>query len=161
MKAFWTALAIVVALLLETMLSRLLPSESRVFDPFLIVLVYCALVGGETHGMLAGLVAGWVQDVHFAGPVLGLTALAKLVVGFCVGVAAGHFLLVGPGARALVLMLATFGDALVFQWLASVFDLTPGDLTPVALLSRATVNAALGTALFELIDRRWPRTLSE
>jgi rod shape-determining protein MreD len=161
MKVFWTALAIVVALLLETMLTRLVPGESRVFDPFLIVLVYCALVGGETHGMLAGLASGWVQDVHFAGPVLGLSALAKLLVGFAVGIAAGHFLLVGPGARALVLLLATVGDALVFQWLASVFDLATADLSPGALLSRATVNAALGTALFELIDRRWPRTLSE
>jgi rod shape-determining protein MreD len=160
MRAFWTALAIVVALLLETLLSRLLPGESRVFDPFLIVVVYCALVGGETQGMLAGLVAGWVQDVHFAGPVLGLSALTKLLVGFSVGVAAGHFLLVGPGARVLVLMLATFGDELVFRWLASVFDLPTGEIS-IALLSRATVNAALGTALFELIDRRWPRTLSE
>jgi hypothetical protein len=35
------------------------------------------------------------------------------------------------------------------------------DLSPLALLSRATVNAALGTVMFELIDRRWPRTLSE
>jgi rod shape-determining protein MreD len=161
MKTFWTALAIVVALLLETMLSRLLPGQARVFDPFLIVLVYCALVGGETQGMLAGLASGWVQDVHFGGPVLGLSALAKLVVGFTVGVAAGHFLLVGPGARALVLLVATIGDAVIFQWLASVFDLPVADLTPMALLSRSTVNAALGTALFELIDRRWPRTLSE
>jgi rod shape-determining protein MreD len=161
MKAFWIALAIVVALLLETMLSRLLPGPARVFDPFLIVFVYCALVGGETQGMLAGLAAGWVQDVHFGGPVMGLSALGKLLVGFGVGVAAGHFLLVGPGARALVLLVATLGDAFVFQWLASVFDIPVGELSPVALLSRATVNAALGTAIFELIDRRWPRTLSE
>jgi rod shape-determining protein MreD len=161
MRAFWMALAIVVALLLETMLSRLLPGPARVFDPFLIVFVYCALVGGETPGMLAGLVSGWVQDVHFGGPVLGLSALGKLVVGFAVGTAAGHFLLVGPGARALVLLVATVVDAVFFQWLASVFDIPVADLSPGALVSRATVNAALGTALFELIDRRWPRTLSD
>ncbi len=161
MRTFWIALAIVIALLLETMLSRLLPGQARVFDPFLIVFVYCALVGGETQGMLAGLAAGWVQDVHFGGPVMGLSALVKLVVGFGVGVAAGHFLLVGPGARALVLLVASVGDAVLFQWLASVFDIPVPDLSPGALLSRATVNAALGTALYELIDRRWPRTLSE
>jgi rod shape-determining protein MreD len=161
MRAFWMALAIVVALLLETMLSRLLPGQARVFDPFLIVFVYCALVGGETQGMLAGLASGWVQDVHFGGPVLGLSALGKLVVGFAVGTAAGHFLLVGPGARALVLLVTTAVDAVFFQWLASVFDIPVADLSAGGLVSRATVNAALGTALFELIDRRWPRTLSE
>lgn len=161
MKKFWIAFAIVVALLLETMLSRLLPGPARVFDPFLIVFVYCALVGGETQGMLAGLAAGWVQDAFFGGPVMGVSALGKLVVGFAVGVAAGHFLLVGPGARALVLLVATVGDAALFQWLASVFDIPVADLSPGALLSRATVNAALGTALYELIDRRWARTQSE
>ena len=49
------------------------------------------------------------------------------------GVAAGRFLLVGPGARALVLLVATIGDALIFQWLASVFDVPVADLTPLAL----------------------------
>ena len=82
-------------------------------------------------------------------------------MGFAVGVAAGHFLLVGPGARALVLLVATLADAFVFQWLASVFDIPVLRPLPVALLSRATVNAALGAALFEVIDRRWPRTLAE
>ena len=54
-----------------------LPAEARFLDPFLLVVVYCALVGGETHGMLAGAAAGWVQDVHFGGSVLGLSALAE------------------------------------------------------------------------------------
>ncbi len=76
--------------------------------------------------MLAGAAAGWVQDVHFGGPCLGLSALAKLVVGFTVGLAAGHFLLAGPGPRALVLLVATLADALIFHWLASVFDVAGG-----------------------------------
>jgi hypothetical protein len=86
--------------------------------------------------------------------VLGLSALTKIVVGFAVGMAGARFLLVGPGARTLVLLAATFGDALLFQWLASVFDLRTLELSPLGLLWRATVNASLGVVLFELIDRR-------
>jgi rod shape-determining protein MreD len=161
MKALFTALAIVVALLLETALSRLVPGGARVFDPFLVVMVYCALIGGEAHGMLAGMAAGWVQDVQFGGPVLGLSAFAKILVGYAAGVAAGHFLIVGPAARALVLLLATLADALVFQWLASVFDLRVLDLSPITLASRASMNAVVGAFLFEVLDRRVSRRLAE
>ena len=59
--------------------------QARVFDPFLLVVVYCGLTGGEVHGMLAGAAAGWVQDVHFGGRILGLSGLSKLLVGFGVG----------------------------------------------------------------------------
>jgi rod shape-determining protein MreD len=160
-KLLWTAIAILIALLLETALGRLAPGGLRLFDAFLLVTVYCALTGGETHGMLAGMSAGWVQDIHFAGPVLGLSAFTKLLIGYAVGVAGGHFLIVGPAARALVLLLATLGDAVVFQWLAAVFDVRVLDLSPVALGSRATVNAMVGAVLFELLDRRLHRRFAD
>jgi rod shape-determining protein MreD len=161
MKGLWTGIAILVALLLETALGRLVSGGSRFLDPFLLVMVYCALTGGEAHGMLAGMAAGWVQDVHFAGPVLGVSAFTKLLIGYSAGLAAGHFLIVGPAARALILLLATLADALVFQWLAAVFDLRVLDLSSLALASRATVNAVAGALLFELLDRRLARGLAE
>jgi rod shape-determining protein MreD len=157
MKLFWMVLAVVLALLVQSALTQLLPGQARVFDPFLLVIVYCALTEGETHGMLAGMTAGWVQDVHFGGTVLGFSALTKILVGFGVGLAGARFLLVGPGARALVLLLTTVADALVFQWLANVFDVHTISVNPLDLATRATVNAAVGAALFEYLDRRLPR----
>jgi len=153
-KTFWTALALLAAVVLQAGLIQLVPGQARVFDPFLLLVVYCALRGGETHGMLTGAAAGWMQDVLFGGPVLGLSALSKIVAGFAVGVAGARFLLVGPGARTLVLLAATLGDAFLFQWLATVFDIRTLELSPLGLLWRATVNASLGVVLFELVDRR-------
>ncbi len=154
MTLFWTAAAIVVALLLQTVLSLLLPGYARVFDPFLLVLVYCGLTGGATRGMLAGAAAGWVQDVHFGGPVLGLSGLTKVLVGFGVGASSTRFHLVEPGARVLVLIVATVMDAIVFNRLAAVFDISAYALSPVGLLVRAAINAVLGIIAFEAIDRR-------
>lgn len=157
MKVFLTGLAILIALVAATAFGQLLPGLGRVVDPFLLVVVYCGLRGGETHGMLAGLSAGWVQDAHFAGPVLGLSPLTKVVVGFTVGLAGTRFLLVGLGARTIVLLAAAAADALLFQWLAAVFDVRVIELGPLGLVWRATVNAGLGVGLFELLDRRLPR----
>lgn len=153
-RTLWTAVAIVGALLVETALGYLVPGPGRYLDPFLLVVVYCALVGGETHGMLAGVAAGWVQDVYFGGRILGLSGLAKLVVGFAVGTASSHFLISTTSARAAVLLVATVADALLVQWLASVFAIEAAPLNPVGLLSRASLTAVVGGLVYALVDRR-------
>jgi rod shape-determining protein MreD len=153
-RAVWTALAIAGAMLVETALGYLVASPGRYLDPFLLVAVYCALAGGETHGMLAGAAAGWVQDALFGGRVLGISALSKLLVCFGVGVGAGRFVIVSAAARAFVVLLATVADALLVAWLASVFSVEMVPLSPLALASRATLNALAGGILFALVERR-------
>jgi rod shape-determining protein MreD len=154
MRAFWTALAILAALLIQTALSKLLPAQARVFDPFLIVVVYCGLTGGETHGMLAGAAAGWVQDVHFGGRVLGLGGLTKVIVGFGVGLSSTRFHLSELQGRVLVLFAATVADALLFGAFAAVFDVEAYRLSPLGLALRAGVNALAGIALYEAVERQ-------
>lgn len=153
-RALWTAVALAGAVLVETALSYLVASPGRYLDPFLLVVVYCALVRGETHGMLAGAAAGWVQDVAFGGPVLGLSALAKLLVGFATGLAGGRFLIATAAARALVVLLAAVADALVVVWLASVFSLELERLSPLELATRATLSALVAGLLYALVDRQ-------
>ena len=157
MRVFWTALAILAALLLQTALGRVMPMQARIFDPFLLVVVYCGLTGGEVHGMLAGAAAGWVQDVHFGGRILGLSGLSKLLVGFGVGVGSTRFHLGEPAARLLVLMVATIVDAVLFGQLAQVFDVQAYELSPVGLTARALVNGAVGMVVFETMDRQMRR----
>jgi rod shape-determining protein MreD len=156
-RAFWTGLGLVGAVLVETALGHLIPTPGRYIDPFLLVVVYCALVGGEIHGMLAGVAAGWVQDALFGGRVLGLSALSKLAVGYAVGSAAGRFLMTGAAARALAVLVAAIADALLVQWLASVFGLEARPLGPLPLLTRAATSALVGGLLFTLVDRRLQR----
>ena len=156
-RVFWTGLALAGAVIVETALGYLVPAPGRYLDPFLLVVVYCALTGNETHGLLAGAAAGWVQDVLFGGRVLGLSALAKLLVGYAVGLGAGRFLIASTAARALVVLLATVGDAVLIQWLASVFSVEATGLSFVGLVSRATVNALAGGLLYALVDRRQQR----
>ena len=157
-RALWTGLAITGAVLVETALGYLVPAPGRYLDPFLLVVVYCALSGNEVNGMLAGAAAGWVQDVLFGGRVLGLSALSKLLLGYAVGLGAGRFLIATTAARSLVVLLATVADALLVTWLASVFSVEAAGLSPVALAARATVNALAGGLLFALVDRRRQRS---
>lgn len=157
MKAFWTGIAILGAFLLQSALSWLLPSYARFLDPFLVVVVSCALAGGESHGMLAGAAAGWLQDAHFGGRVVGLSGLSKVLVAFLVGVAGARFQLSEAGPRALVLAVSTLLDALVLSALAGLFDVTLNPFPFWGHLLRAVANAALGLLVYRLLERRWSR----
>ena len=154
MRVFFTVLAIAGALLLQSALSMVLPAGARVFDPFLLVLVYCGLSFGETHGMLAGGAAGWVQDSFFGGHVLGLSGLTKVLVGFAVGLAATRFQLTEAGPRMLVLVAAVVVDVLLLGVLGGLFDIAVGRPSVSGLALRAAINALLGVVLFELLERR-------
>lgn len=157
MKSFWTGLALVAALLVQSALSKGLPGAARYFDPFLLVVVYCGLTGGSSRGMVVGVCAGWVQDVHFGGRVLGLFGLTKLLIGFMVGASSTRFHLAEPTSRVLVLFLATVADALLFRGLAVVFEVDAYMLSPVGLLVRGLLNALAGVILFEALERRMRR----
>jgi len=156
-KVVWTAVALASALVVQSALGRVAPAQARLFDPFLLVLVYCALTRGETFGMLAGGVAGWIQDIQFGGMVLGLSGLTKVLLGFAVGLAGSRFLLTSTGARTLVLLATTVADGLLLESLAAVFDVRALGLSPGGLLARASVNAVLGVSVYAVLDRRLPR----
>jgi rod shape-determining protein MreD len=156
-RVFWTGTAVFAAVLVETALGYLVPGPGRLFDPFLLVVISCALIGGETHGMLAGVAAGWVQDILCGGRVLGLSALSKLLVGFVVGLAGGRFLISGMAARALTLFLASIADGLIVPWLASIFSLEVSSLGMLTLLLRAAIHALVGAALLAVVERRLER----
>jgi hypothetical protein len=156
-KVFWTLVGLLTALLVESALSRVAPGWARFFDPFLLVLVYCGLTGGETHGMLAGAAAGWVQDIQFGGTILGLTGLTDVLLGFAVGLAGTRFLLIGTAPRLLVLIGATLLQAALFERWASVFDIPVHGLSPTGLLVRCLANSLVGVLAFEVIDARLHR----
>jgi rod shape-determining protein MreD len=157
MRFAWTVAALLVALLLQSTLGVVAPDHGWIVDPFLLVVVYCGLVGGETHGMLAGVAAGWIQDIHFGGPVAGLSALTKLLVGFGVGVAGNRFLISGTAPRILTLFAAAAADAILFERLALVFEIPAASLSALGFLGRAAANALVGAVLFEIVEMRFRR----
>lgn len=157
MTGLWTGAGLLAALAAQLLLVRLAPPGiAAAFDPFLLVLVQAALAGGERRGMLAGLACGWVQDSLFAGPVLGLTALSKLLVGFGVGLASTRFLVAGTGPRALVLACAALLDVLLFERLAALLGVSLPDLPLGTLALRATLTALVGAPLLGAIEHRLP-----
>ncbi len=159
MSTLWTGAALLLALLLQTGLSRLWPGAANAFDPFLIVLVYVGLTRGETHAMLTGTAAGWIQDAQFGGQIAGFSALSKLIVGFAVGFTSTRILLVGALPRLLLVVFAALLDGLLFELLAALLGAPVSEVSLARLAARAGLSALVGVPLYQALDRRLKRGL--
>ena len=98
--------AIFVALAAQTTLAGYVFRSSTPIDLVLIAVVYVAIKSGPVMGLMAGTVAGLIQDA-LAGGILGIGGLAKTVIGFLSGVLGTQFIVTAPLPRFLLLLVAT------------------------------------------------------
>ena len=117
----------------------------------LIVVVYIALKAGPVPGLVAGTVAGLVQDA-LSNPILGIGGLAKTIVGFLAGVLATQFILTGPLPRLVMLVMATVVHAAIFMGLYVLLDLRQFPNPVPSVIGQALGNGFVGVVSFQLIE---------
>lgn len=109
-------------------------------DFVLMAVVAIALRSGPGAGVVAGTLAGLVQDAFGTG-LLGIGALGKTLAGFAAGTVAGQFMLGSPLARLAIYL----GASLLHGAVVAVFlRLTSGGSASVSVT--LAVAEALGTA---------------
>jgi rod shape-determining protein MreD len=150
-RAAGVTLAIILALVLQTTLSRFLVLGTIAVDLVLVVVVYVALMSGPVTGLLAGTVAGLLQDTLSTG-VIGIGGLAKTVVGFLAGIIGTQFIVARPLPRFLVFFSATLLHQTVTIGLGVVLGLRTLGSPYAAVAGQALGNAVVGVAAFQLVE---------
>jgi len=145
------AAAILVALALQTTLAGLVIRGTAAIDLVLIVVVYIALKSGPASGLLAGTVAGLIQDA-LSNPILGIGGLAKTIVGFLSGVLATQFILTGPLPRFVLLVMGTALHASIFMGLYVLLDLRQFPDPLPSVVGQSLGNGFIGVVAFQLIE---------
>ena len=140
-----------IALALQTTLAGLVIRGTAALDLVLIVVVYIALKSGPVTGLLAGTVAGLIQDA-LSNPILGIGGLAKTIVGFLAGLLATHFILNGPLPRFVLIVMATILHAAIFMGLYVLLDLRQFPDPAPAVLGQAIGNGFVGVVGFQLLE---------
>ena len=151
MKAAGALIAIALALALQTTLARFVVGGSTPIDLVLVAVVYVALTSGATSGMLAGSVAGLIQDA-LASPIIGIGGLAKSIVGFAVGAIGQQFIVTAAIPRLLVFMAATVAHALLFQGLYVALGLRTFTSPWAAVATQALGNTVVGMVAFAAVE---------
>lgn len=143
--------AILIAIALQTTLSNLAFRGSTAIDLVLIVVVFVAIKSGPVTGLMAGTVAGLIQDALSSG-ILGIGGLAKTIVGFLAGVLGTQFIVTAPLPRFLLLLMATALHALIFMGLYTLLNLRQFSAPYPAIAGQALGNAFVGVVAFQLIE---------
>lgn len=151
MKTAGGFVAIALALALQTTLARFVVSGTAAIDLVLVAVVYVALTTGPGTGMLAGSVAGLIQDALSSG-VIGIGGLAKSIVGFLVGLIGQQFIVTAALPRFLMFLAATAVHAAVFMGLYVLLGLRHFEAPYTAVASQAIGNAAVGMIAFTIIE---------
>ena len=151
MKAVGVLFAIALALALQTTLAQFLVGGIAALDLVLVVVVYVALSMGPVAGMLAGSVAGIIQDALSSG-VVGIGGLAKSIVGFAAGVVGQQFIVTAALPRFVMFLGATAAHAAIFMGLYVLLNLRTFPSPWAAVVSQALGNAAVGMIAFTIIE---------
>jgi len=117
----------------------------------LVVVVYVALTSGPVTGMLAGSVAGIIQDALSSGTI-GIGGLAKAIVGFTAGVIGQQFIVTAAFPRLVMFFLATLVHAALFMGLYVVLGLKEFPSPWAAVVSQALANSVAGIVGFAIIE---------
>ena len=143
--------AILIALAAQTTLAGFVFRGGTTIDLVLIVVVYVAIKSGPVTGLLAGTVAGLIQDALSSG-ILGIGGLAKTIVGFLSGVLGTQFIVTAPLPRFVLLILATALHAAIFIGLYTLLNLRQFPAPYSSIVGQAFGNAFVGVVAFQLIE---------
>ena len=151
MKAAGVILAVVAALALQTTLARFVVRGAIAIDLVLVAVVFVALTSGPAAGLLAGAIAGLVQDALSSG-LIGIGGLANTIVGFLAGVIGTQFIVSQPLPRFVVFFGATIVHAVVFMGLYTVLDRIHFGNPTAGVVAQATANALVGVVAFQVVE---------
>jgi len=150
-KAAGVILAVVAALALQTTLARFVVRGAIAIDLVLVAVVFVALTSGPAAGLLAGAIAGLVQDALSSG-LIGIGGLANTIVGFLAGVIGTQFIVSQPLPRFVVFFGATVVHAAVFMGLNTVLDRMHFGNPTAAVVGQSAANALVGVVAFQLVE---------
>ena len=142
---------VLMAVALQAAISRYTVADRWVIDLVLVGVVYCSLQWGPVAGMMGGTLGGLLQDL-LAGTIVGVSALAKTIVGFGAGVIGTQFVLARPRARMLIVAAASIVHRVLMVGLVGLIDQHWPGLSWTAILSETALNAVVGLLAFHATE---------
>lgn len=143
--------AVALALAMQTTLDRIVVGGTAAVDLVLVAVVCIALTMGPVTGMLAGSVAGLLQDALSSG-VIGVGGLAKTVVGFLAGAIGQQFIVTAAVPRLVMFVAATAAHAACFMGLYQLLGARMFASPLAAVATQSLGNAVMGMVAFSAIE---------
>src|ERR1700694_2731777 len=112
-------IGLLLALTLHSLLDSFYPNALAFFNPYVILVVYYSMGGNVLGAIIAGVIAGFVQDA-FSGAICGLHAFSLTVCAYAVAYVNSRLALRGTWAFGACLIGAVIVNELVIYELANI-----------------------------------------
>ena len=158
MRVAGVVICILVAFIVQTVLSRYFTFLISYLDLFTVLAAGFGLMRGRMVGMTAGLVGGLLQDA-FSGGLLGFNGIAKTSVGYLAGVLGHNLIIRGWSTRLVFFAVATLADSAILAGVGHIAELPRVFGQELNFLYLCFGNAFAGILLVKLLERGEHREL--
>lgn len=151
MKITAVFLTLIVSVLLQMVVARSAIGGAWRVDLVLVGVVYAAMYWGPAAGILVGTLGGLTQDLLSSG-IVGVSGLAKTLIGYATGTFAAQFVVVRPQGRVLVVAAATVVHRVIMVVLYALIDQHWPVVSWSAILGEIVLNGAAAFAAFQATE---------
>jgi rod shape-determining protein MreD len=144
-------IGLLIALTLHSLLDSFFPNALAFFNPYVILVVYYAMGGNVFGAIIAGVVAGLVQDA-FSGAIFGLHAFSLTICAYIVAYINSRLSLRGTFAFGACLAGAVIVNELVIYILVNILLKQRIEMFEQGLLVKTIFTLIFGMFVYQLIS---------
>ena len=144
------AIGLIIALTLHSLLDSFFPNALAFFNPYLILIVYYSMGGNVFGAIIAGVIAGLVQDAY-SGAIFGLHAFSLTVCAYTVASINARLMLRGTLAFGACLIGAVILNELVIYILVSILLKQKIELFEQGMIFKAIFTCLFGMLVYQLL----------
>jgi rod shape-determining protein MreD len=141
---------LLIALTLHSLLDSFFPNALAFFDPYIILVVYYSMGGNVLGAIVAGVMAGLVQD-SFSGAIFGLHAFSLTVCAYIVAYINSRLSLRGTLAFGANLGGAVIVNELVIYILVNILLRQRIEMFEQGLLVKMIFTTLFGMLVYQLL----------
>ena len=144
------AIGLLIALTLHSLLDSIFPNALAFFNPYVILVVYYAMGGNIFGAIIAGVIAGLVQDA-FSSSMFGLHAFSLTICAYIVAYINSRLSLRGTFAFGACLAGAVVVNELVIYILVNILLRQRIEMFEQGLLVKTIFTLMFGMFVYQLL----------
>lgn len=143
------AIGLLLALTLHSLLDSFFPNALAFFNPYVILIAYYAMGGNVFGAIIAGVIAGLVQDAY-SGAIFGLHAFSLTVCGYAIAYINSRLVLRGTLSFGACLVGAVVVNELVIYVLVNILLKQRIDMFEQGMLVKTLFTCVFGMLVYQL-----------
>lgn len=144
-------IGLIIALILHSLMDSFFPHALPFFDPYIILIVYYAMGGNLFGAIMAGCVAGFVQDA-FSNAIFGMHAFALTLCGYLVAYVNSRLVLRGPLAFGGALVVSVVLNEIIIFALVNLLTTQKIEMFEQGMWAKTLITSLFGILVYQLLS---------